>query len=128
MWSCLHFSPTCFEILSWNFALMYYRSSSSVVSLYCQLALRPSNHFLHLPPICIDNWAGNFKFDLGFFNVFLIEKSYIKNSPLKCSWRLYYAPFAVLRYISQSCIHFLSKVFWSTSKQLTQDVSWIRFG
>ena len=31
-------------------------------------------------------------------------------------------------YISQSCIHILSKVFWSTSKQLTQDVSWIRFG
>ena len=32
-----HFSPTCFDILSWNFAhdfvLMYYRSSSSVISL-----------------------------------------------------------------------------------------------
>ena len=32
-----HFSPTCFDILSWNFAhdfvLMYYRSSSSVVNL-----------------------------------------------------------------------------------------------
>ena len=32
-----HFSPTCFDILSWNFAhdfvLMYYRSSSSVVTL-----------------------------------------------------------------------------------------------
>ena len=31
-------------------------------------------------------------------------------------------------YISQSCIHIFSKVFLSTSKQLTQDVSWIRFG
>ena len=31
-------------------------------------------------------------------------------------------------YISQSCIHILSKVFWSTPKQLTQDVSWIRLG
>ena len=34
-----HFSPTCFDILSWNFAhdfvLMYYRSSSSVITL-CQ--------------------------------------------------------------------------------------------
>ena len=34
----LHFSPTCFETLSWNFAydfvLMYYRSSSSVFSLH----------------------------------------------------------------------------------------------
>ena len=33
----LHFSHTCFDILSWNFAhhfvLMYYRSSSSVVTL-----------------------------------------------------------------------------------------------
>ena len=32
-----HFSPTCFDILSWNFAhdfvLMYYRSSSTVVNL-----------------------------------------------------------------------------------------------
>ena len=32
-----HFSPTCFDILSWNFAhdfvLMYYRASSSVISL-----------------------------------------------------------------------------------------------
>ena len=37
-----HFSPTCFDILSWNFAhdfvLMYYRSSSSVVNL-CQFLL-----------------------------------------------------------------------------------------
>ena len=34
-----HFSPTCFDILNWNFAydfvLLYYRSSSSVVNL-CQ--------------------------------------------------------------------------------------------
>ena len=35
-----HFSPTCYDILSWNFAydfvLLYYRSSSSVVNL-CQV-------------------------------------------------------------------------------------------
>ena len=35
--SFLHFSPKCFEILSWNFAydfvLLYYRSSSSVVNM-----------------------------------------------------------------------------------------------
>ena len=35
--SFLHFSPTCFGILSWNFAydfvLLYYRSSSSVINL-----------------------------------------------------------------------------------------------
>ena len=33
-----HFSPTCFDILSWNFAhnfvLLYYRSSSNVVNLH----------------------------------------------------------------------------------------------
>ena len=37
MCSFPHFSPTCFDILSWNFAhdfhLMYYRSSLSVVTL-----------------------------------------------------------------------------------------------
>ena len=37
-----HFSRTCFDILSWNFAydfvLLYYRSSSSVVNL-CQFSL-----------------------------------------------------------------------------------------
>ena len=37
MCSFRHFSPTCFNILSWNFAhdfvLLYYRSSSSVVTL-----------------------------------------------------------------------------------------------
>ena len=121
-----HFSPICFDIMSWNFAydfgLMYYGSSSSVVTLRqflkelclfmnleyrtCEvfrtflqhalsywaeivhlcskdqvqvlylcirLALRPSNHCLHLPPICIGNRAGN-KFDFGFFDVFPWEK------------------------------------------------------
>ena len=37
MCSFPHFSPTCFDMLSWNFAcdfvLLYYRSSSSVVNL-----------------------------------------------------------------------------------------------
>ena len=37
MCSFPHFSPTCFDILSWNFAhgfvFMYYRSSSSVVTM-----------------------------------------------------------------------------------------------
>ena len=36
-----HFSLTCFDILSWNFAydfvLLYYRSSSSVVNFLCEL-------------------------------------------------------------------------------------------
>ena len=41
----------------------------------------------------------NLKFDVGFFNAFLFRKVLNKNSLLKCSWRAYYAPFAVLRYI-----------------------------
>ena len=50
----------------------------------------------------------NFKFNFGFFNVFLLEKYYIflyKNSLLKCSWRAFYAPFAVLRYIYATVLY-----------------------
>ena len=73
---------------------LYYRTMlfgyPSVLSRFC---------FLHLPPICIDNWAGNFIFDFGFFNSFSFRKVLYKNNPLKYLWRAYYAPFAVLRYI-----------------------------
>ena len=50
---------------------------------------------------CIDKFRWNLKFHVGFFNAFLLcfRKVLYKNSPLKCSWRAYYAPFAVLRYI-----------------------------
>ena len=44
----------------------------------------------------------NLKFHVGFFNAFLLRfrKVLFKNSLFKCSRRVYYAPFAVLRYIS----------------------------
>ena len=50
---------------------------------------------------CIDKFSWNLKFHVGFFNAFLLcfRKLLYKNSPLKCSRRAYYAPFAVLRYI-----------------------------
>ena len=50
---------------------------------------------------CIDKFSWNLKFHVGFFNAFLLcfRKVLYKNSPLKCSRRAYYAPFAVLRYI-----------------------------
>ena len=50
---------------------------------------------------CIDKFSWNLKFHIGFFNAFLLcfRKVLYKNSPLKCSRRAYYAPFAVLRYI-----------------------------
>ena len=69
-------------------------------SLCNRLSLCPFIIFLNFPPICIDNWAEIFKFDFGFFNALFLEKRYIKKSLLKCSWRAYYAPFAVLGYIS----------------------------
>ena len=53
---------------------------------------------------CVDKFKGNLKFHVGFFNAFLLcfRKVLYKNSPLKCSRRAYYVPFAVLRYISEN--------------------------
>ena len=89
MCSFPHFSLTCFEI-SWNFAhvfvLMYYRSSSSVVTLHPSGS--PSvHHFSDLASYMHWQLSWNFKFDFGF--AFLFEKRYIKKSLLKCSWRAY---------------------------------------
>ena len=85
-----HFSLTCFDILIWNFAhdyvLLKYRSSSSVVNFlqflweFFYLKFKIWRWFLE----CISFW----------------KVLNIKNSLLKCSWRAYYAPFAVFRYIS----------------------------
>ena len=64
---------------------------------------------------CIDKFTWNLKFHVGFFNVFLLcfRKVLYKNSPLKCSWRAYYAPFAVLRYIlSLLQSHFYTCPLW----------------
>ena len=92
-----HFSPTCFDILSWNFAhdfvLMYYRSSSTVVTLrqflyaclqtwrimvwWCPSgspSIRPSDspsvrspsaHFPHYSPTCFDILSWNFAHDFN---------------------------------------------------------------
>ena len=50
---------------------------------------------------CNDKFRWNLKFHVGFFNAFLLRFRQVlyKNSLLKCSWRAYYALFAVLRYI-----------------------------
>ena len=96
------FSLTCFDRLSWNFAydfvLMYYRSSSSVVTLHPSGS--PSIHLFSVLAFYM-HWqlSWNFKFDFGFFYAFLLEiKVSYNNTLLKCSWRSYYAPFAVLMY------------------------------
>ena len=70
-----HFSPTCFDILSWNFAhyfvLMYYRSSLSVITLrqflkeWCLFVnLEYGKYsFPHFSPICFDILSWNFAHD-----------------------------------------------------------------
>ena len=69
------FFLTCFDILSWNFAydfvLLYYRSSSSVLNLRWFLwELCPfwnveywKYSFLHLSPMCFDILSWNFTYD-----------------------------------------------------------------
>ena len=81
----LHFSHTCFDIMSWNFAhdfvLMYYRSSLNVVTLrqflkeLCRPTLRPSvrpsdspsgspsARFPHFSHTCFDILSWNFAHD-----------------------------------------------------------------
>ena len=161
MCSFPHFSPTCFGILSWNFAhdflLMYFRSSLSVAlcinfwrsyaSLWTEnignvqfsallsymlwdiemkfciwlwfnvlqikfkrrysatvwLSVRPSiscTCLLYALTIELKIFK---QFDFGFFNAFFFFRNVLyKNSLLKFSWRAYYAPFTVLRYICSS--------------------------
>ena len=72
------FSPTCFDILSWNFAhaflLLYYRSSSSIVtlrqflkelSLFLNLQYR-NYSFPHFSPRCFEILSWNFAYDFVF--------------------------------------------------------------
>ena len=76
-----HFSLTCFDILSWNFSYDFVECTIDQVwvpSLFVRLALCPSIHFLYVPPTCIDIFSWNVQFDIGFLNVFLLEKYYIK--------------------------------------------------
>ena len=70
-----HFPPTCFDILSWNFAhdfvLMYYRSSLSVITLrqfLKELCLFVNliweiHSFPHFSPTCFDIFSWNFAHD-----------------------------------------------------------------
>ena len=65
-----HFSPTCFDILSWNFAhdfvLMYYRSSLSVITLrqflkelclFVNLEYKRCTVFRSFLPLALTYWA-----------------------------------------------------------------------
>ena len=74
--SFLHFSLTCFDILSWNFAydfvLLYYRSSSSVVNLrqffflvmpLLELRILEIHSFPHFSLTLFDILSWNFAYD-----------------------------------------------------------------
>ena len=80
-------------------------------SLCVRPTLRPSIFCTVLLHALTIKLSGNLKFDFGFFNAFLLVK--YKNSILKCSWRAYYAPFAVLWYIlfSQQYTSFIHSYF-----------------
>ena len=87
----------CFNVLQIKFKL--------VSSLCIHLALLLSIIFLNLPRICINNWAEILNFT-WFLKCVSCTKALYKKTLLKCSWRTYYAPFAVLRYIWRSYASF----------------------
>ena len=131
MCSFPHFSPKCFEMLSWNFThdfvLMYYRSSSSVVTLHPS-GSASVHHFSELASYMHWHLSWNFKFDFGFFNAFLFNrKSLYKKSLLKYSWRAYYAPFAVLRYIFHELLPFVENSFSGLFSAMLSCI-WMKFG
>ena len=77
-----HFSPTCFDILSWNFAhdfvIMYYRSSSSVVTLrqflkelclFVNLEYRKCAIFHTFSPTCFDISSWNFAYHFVLLHI-----------------------------------------------------------
>ena len=90
-------------------------------SLYVRLALRPSICFLHFPPTCIDKFSWTLKFDIASFNAFFFTKVLYKNSLLKCSWRAYYAPFMVLRYI-YLCRDYIFYMYLLSPRTFTLDI------
>ena len=93
-----HFSPTCFDILSWNFAydfvLLYYRSTLSVVNLH-----------QFLKELC------------PFWNIEYLKYTVFRTSlfSLTCfdilSWNFAY-DFVLLYYSSNWCVVNLRKFLW----------------
>ena len=68
-----HFSLTCFDILSWNlaydFVLLYYRSSLSVVNFFVgvmplfELRILEIHSFPHFSPTCLDILSWKFLYE-----------------------------------------------------------------
>ena len=90
-----HFSLTCFDVLSWNFAydfvLLYYRSSSSVINLrkflwelcpFLELRILEIHSFPHfsLTPFNILSWK------FAYYFVFLYYRSSLSVVNLRLFW------------------------------------------
>ena len=108
-----HFSLTCFDILSWNgvydFVLLYYRSSSSVVNLrqfLWKLCLFWNLNYLkysfpHFSLTCFDILSWNFAHD--FVLLYYRSSSSVLNLR-QFLWEL--CPFWILNYLKYSFPHF----------------------
>ena len=112
-----HFSPTCFDILSWNFAhdfvLMYYRSSLSVVNLckfllelcpfwnleYCKFTV-----FRTFLWHALTYWAENLHMALFYWN-----KDQLRVSSIFCGR---YAPFGTLNTWNTQFSALFSYMLW----------------
>ena len=131
-------SPTCFDILSWNFAhdfvLMYHRSSLSVVIL-CQF-LKELCFFLHLEyrkytvfrtsPACVDILSWNFEHDF----VLMYYRSSLSVVTLRQSFKelclflnLEYRKYTVFRSFLLHALTYWAEIlhmtlFWCTTDQL----------
>ena len=107
-----HFSPSCFDILSWNFAhdfvLIYYRASSSVVTFrqflkelcfFMDLVYRKYS-FPHFSHTCFDILSWNFAHDFVIMYYrsslsVITLRQFLKESCL--FWNLEYRKYTVFR-------------------------------
>ena len=98
-----HFSLTCFDILSWNFAydfvLLYYRSSLSVVNFcrsYAPLELRilKIHSFLHFSLTCFYILSWNFAYNFVYCTIdqVWVSSIFVGVMPL---WNLEYWKYTV---------------------------------
>ena len=124
-----HFSLTCFNILSWNFAydfvLLYYRSSSSVVNLrqflwelcpFWNLNYWKYTVFRHFSLTCFDILSWHFAYD--FVLLYYRSSSSVVNLR-QFLWEL--CPFWNFNYWKYSFPHFLlhALTYWAEILHMT---------
>ena len=142
----LHFSHTCFDIMSWNFAhdfvLMYYRSSLSVVTLRQFLYARrdvlwygdvrpsgsPSARFPHFSPTCFDILSWNFAHDFvlmyyrSSLSVVNLRQVLLELCPF---WNLEYWKYTVFRTFLLHALTYWVEILHMTSFYCTTDQVWV---